>query len=350
MMADDKWKQLDVRTDLALEARESFPGDGGEIAGVEVKEWNAAEERVKVTEVVILNQKGAEAMGKPVGTYLTLEALELAEKDEDFHQEVVEELAVQIRKLMAKHHVWKNSEFAETGESCHESDRGEISKKRIGRDGYEYRAPSVLVVGLGNMAATPDSLGPRVLENLQVTRHLSLEYGKEFCERNGYPVLSGLAPGVMAQTGMETAEIVSGVVKETRPDMLIVVDALAARSAKRLGVTIQLSDTGIHPGSGVGNHRNQLTEESLHVPVLAVGVPTVIGAAAVVHDTVDALVKALEDGNGSMETDENVLYEWVREILAPEFGPMYVTPHDIDERVKTLSYTISEAIHEALFA
>ena len=282
-MANERWKRQKVRTDLALEVRESFPGDGGEIAGVEVTEWNAAEARVRITEVVIRNQEGAEAMGKPVGTYLTLAAPELAEKDEDFHREVVGELAEQIRKLMKKHHV--------------------------------VNTPSVLVVGLGNRDATPDSLGPRVMENLQVTRHLSLEYGKEFCERNGYPVLSGLAPGVMAQTGMETEEIINGVVRETRPDMVIVVDALAARSARRLGVTIQLSDTGIHPGSGVGNHRKKLNEETLHVPVLALGVPTVI-----------------------------------EQILEPEYGPMYVTPHDIDERVKTLSYTISEGIHEALFA
>ena len=328
-MADERWKHLEVRTDLALEARESCPGDGGEVEGVAVNVWNAAEEKLKVTEVVVLDQNGAKAMGKPVGTYITLEAPELAEKDEDFHREVVKELAGQIRKLMVKHHVWNVS---------------------------EYRAPSVLAVGLGNMAATPDSLGPRVLENLQVTRHLSLEYGKEFCERNGYPVLSGLTPGVMAQTGMETAEIVTAVVKETRPDLLIVVDALAARSAKRLGVTIQLSDTGIHPGSGVGNHRNQLNEDVLHIPVLALGVPTVIGAAAVVHDTVDALVGALgnekKEGTDREEDqmDQTRLFDWVRSVLEPEFGPMYVTPHDIDERVKTLSYTLSEAIHEALFA
>ena len=328
-MADERWKHLEVRTDLALEARESCPGDGGEVEGVAVNVWNAAEEKLKVTEVVVLDQNGAKAMGKPVGTYITLEAPELAEKDEDFHREVVKELAGQIRKLMVKHHVWNVS---------------------------EYRAPSVLAVGLGNMAATPDSLGPRVLENLQVTRHLSLEYGKEFCERNGYPVLSGLTPGVMAQTGMETAEIVTAVVKETRPDLLIVVDALAARSAKRLGVTIQLSDTGIHPGSGVGNHRNQLNEDVLHIPVLALGVPTVIGAAAVVHDTVDALVGALgnekKEGTDREEDqmDQTRLFDWVRSVLELEFGPMYVTPHDIDERVKTLSYTLSEAIHEALFA
>ncbi len=323
-MEKEKWERLEVRTDLALEARESFPGDGGEIKGVEVREWNAPETGIKITEVIVRDSQGARAMGKPVGTYLTLEAPGLPEKDESFHREVADELAKQIRKLMEHHHL--------------------------------RQTPSVLVVGLGNMEATPDSLGPRVLENLQVTRHLSLEYGKEFCERNGYPILSGLTPGVMAQTGMETAEIVKGVVQETRPDVILVVDALAARSAKRLGTTIQLSDTGIHPGSGVGNHRNSLTEETLHIPVLALGVPTVIGVASVVQDTVGALVEALKQGRETggfgayMETmAPEEQFELIREVLEPQLGPMYVTPHDIDEWVKMLSYTISEAIHEALF-
>ena len=288
MQKDDIKKRSEVRTDLALEVKESYPGDGGEIEGVELREWENSKISVRITEVEIKDQKGVEAMKKPMGTYLTLEAPKLAEKDDGFHREVSVELAVQIRKLLKKHHVWKEEE--------------------------EKWAPSVLIIGLGNKDATPDALGPLVLGNLEVTRHLSMEYGKEFCEKNGYPILSGLVPGVMAQTGMETSEIVRGVVKETNPDALIVVDALAARSAKRLGTTIQLSDTGIHPGSGVGNHRNGLTEELLKIPVLAIGVPTVI-----------------------------------KEILEPDLGPMYVTPHDIDERVKILSFTISEAIHEALF-
>ena len=298
-MKFEGWDDGKIRTDLALEARESFPGDGGEIRGVELQEWKSSNEKIAFTEVIIKDQDGAETMGKPIGTYLTLEAAELAEKDDDFHRDVVGELAKQIQKLLQKRGVMKST-------------------------GVSFCAASVLVIGLGNIDATPDSLGPRVLENLQVTRYLSLEYGKEFCERNGYPILSGLTPGVMAQTGMETAEIVRGVVRETKPDALIVVDALAARNAKRLGTTIQLSDTGIHPGSGVGNHRNGLTEEVLHIPVFAIGVPTVISIETMVHDAV----------GGAAEL---------------QIGPMFVTPHDIDERVKTLSYTISEAIHEALF-
>lgn len=279
MVEKDK-NRFGVRTDLALEEQERFRDDDVEIQGVELYEWEQKQEGIRMSQVIIKNEEGAAAMGKPVGHYLTLEAPGLAEKDDDFHKEVTQSLAEQILQLLKLHHV-ENS--------------------------------PILVVGLGNQDATPDALGPKVLEHLQVTRHLCLEYGKEFCEKHGYPILSGLTPGVMARTGMETAEIIKGVIKETRPGVVIVVDALAARSVQRLGVTIQLADTGIHPGSGVGNHRNALTEEALGIPVLALGVPTVI------------------------------------ELSEPEFGPMYVTPHDIDERVEMLSYTISEAIHEALF-
>lgn len=327
-MVEAKGNKFEVRTDLALEERESFPGDGGEVSGVELREWEKKDKGVRMTEVIIKNESGAKSMGKPVGTYLTLEAPGLAKKDEDFHKEVVEELAKQLRLLFGKHGI------------------------RAG----ENRLPKILVVGLGNPDATPDSLGPRVLDNLQMTRHFSLEYGEEFCHQNGYPILSGITPGVMAQTGMETAEIVRGVIEQTRPEAVLVVDALAARSVRRLGVTVQLADTGIHPGSGVGNHRNSLTEESLGVPVFALGVPTVVGAAAIVHDTVGAMVETLQQSTSTKPYGEFMdqlkpeeQYELIREILEPEFGPMYVTPHNIDETVQRLSFTISEAIHGAFF-
>ncbi len=314
-----------VHTDLALEERESFPGDGGEIAGVEVHEWERKENGIRITEVIIKDAQGAEKMRKPVGAYLTLEAPELADRDEDYHREVAEELASQICRIFERHGIMAGS-------------------------------ASILTVGLGNPDATPDSLGPLVLERLQMTRHLNLEYGKDFCAKKKYPVLSGITPGVMAQTGMETAEIIRGVVSETDPDAVLVIDALAARSVHRLGVTIQLSDTGIYPGSGVGNHRGSMTEEEFGVPVFAIGVPTVVGAAAIVKDTVDAMIGTLKrekatagygDSIEAMDPDEQ--YELIRELLEPQFGPMYVTPHNIDERVENLSYTISEAIHAALF-
>ena len=318
---------FDIRTDLALEQRESFEGDGGEISGVKLKEWHHQKSQVKLTEVKILNDQGARAMGKPKGTYLTLEADRLSKADDEYHSEISEELAHQIRKLMSEMINWKEEDL-----------------------------PSVLVVGLGNRSVTPDSLGPRVLGNLQVTRHLDGQYGETFLKDRKLPAISGIAPGVMAQTGMETAEILKGIINETHPDLIIAIDALAARSVRRLGTTIQLTDTGIHPGSGVGNHRHSLTRESLGVPVLAIGVPTVVGAAAIVHDTVSALIRVLADndktkGTGSWieDMDSDQQYQLIRELLEPEFGPLYVTPPDIDQSVKQLSFTISEGIHQAVF-
>lgn len=319
--------QFEIRTDLALEQKESFEGDGGEISGVKLKEWHRQKSQVKLTEVKILNHQGAIAMGKPQGTYLTLEAGRLSKADDEYHSEISQELARQIRRLMGEMINWK-----------------------------EEDKPSVLVVGLGNASVTPDSLGPRVLGNLQVTRHLSGEYGDSFLKDRKLPALSGIAPGVMAQTGMETAEILMGIISQIHPDLIIAIDALAARSVRRLGTTIQLTDTGIHPGSGVGNHRHSLTKESLGVPVLAIGVPTVVGAAAIVHDTVSALVRVLSEndntrgtGNWIDEMDPDEQYQLIRELLEPEFGPLYVTPPDIDQSVKQLSFTISEGIHQALF-
>lgn len=316
--AENLNETMEVRTDLALEEKERFQGDGGEIKGVSLREWQDQKNQLKVTEVKILDDQGAKAMGKEKGIYLTIEAKGFEQRGEDFREVLAEEVAAQIQKLAS----------------------GLKNPKRI------------LVVGLGNLYVTPDSLGPRVLQNLSMTRH----YGEEFLKEHKMASISGIVPGVMAQTGMETAEILKGVVRETNPEMVIAIDALAARSVHRLGCTIQLSDTGIHPGSGVGNHRNGLTRESLGVPVLAVGVPTVVGAAAIVQDTIGAMVKVLEQGSrtkgageylGSLEPDEQ--YALIRELLEPEFGPMFVTPPDIEERVKQLGQVISSAIEQAFF-
>lgn len=322
---EGKNSQFEIRTDLAVEEKESFPGNGGEIEGVSLNKWSHDKIQIHMTEVKIMDEEGAKAMGKPIGTYITLEADNLSQKDEDYHREVSDILSQQIDRLKKEI---------------------QVNKER----------PSVLVVGLGNASVTPDALGPKVLHNLQVTRHLNLQYGKKFCNDKDLPVLSGIVPGVMAQTGMETAEILKGIIKETKPDFLIVIDALAARSVHRLGTTIQLTDTGIHPGSGVGNHRNSLTKESMGVPVIAIGVPTVVGAAAIVFDTVSAMISALSQSSSTkgmsdymkeMKPEEQ--YDLIRELLEPEFGPLYVTPPDIDETVTQLSFTISEGIHMAFY-
>lgn len=312
---------FEIRTDLAVEEKESFPGRGGEVTGVSLREWRKAFSKIKLTEVVILDEQGAKAMGKPKGTYVTMEAKALAKGDEDYHREVSAELAGQLKSMIK-----------------------ELKRQKKVPDKKNIH---VLVVGLGNPSVTPDALGPKVLNSLHVNRNMA--EGEE-------TILSGIVPGVMAQTGMETAEILKGIIQETRPDLLIAIDALAARSIRRLGTTIQLTDTGIHPGSGVGNHRHSLTIESLGIPVLAIGVPTVVGAAAIVHDTIEALSGTLashmetqEMGDFLEHLDSDEQYQLICELLEPEFGSLYVTPPDIDQTVKRLSYTISEGIHLAFY-
>lgn len=300
---------FEIRTDLAVEERESFPGDGGEIAGVALREWRESGSAVKMSEVQILDEQGARAMGKPKGRYLTMEADGMTGSDEEEADEIASEFAVQLRRLLLE-----------------VDDEGKEEKKT----GFEGRR--ILVVGLGNAFVTPDALGPRTAGNLRVTRHLDGQFGEGFCRERRLPLLSAIVPGVMAQTGMETAEILKGIVRETKPEMVVVIDALAARSIHRLGTTIQLTDTGIHPGSGVGNHRHGLTRESLGVPVFAVGVPTVVGAMTIVHDTI------------SLSDDR----EWERN-LGAELKDLYVTPPDIDEKIQRISRVLCDGIHQALF-
>lgn len=283
-------ERFQVRTDLALEARESFEEDGVEIRGVAIEESYDEERDIRITRVCIETENGAKAMGKPVGTYLTLEAPRLSDPDEGYHREVSEKLAEELKKL-------------------------------LGTD----EEKSVLVVGLGNRDVTPDALGPEAVNHLMITRHVVREYGKAALGKEKVHLVSGIVPGVMAQTGMETFEIIKGIIDETGPDIVVAIDALAARSTKRLNRTIQLSDAGIHPGSGVGNHRNSLTRESLGIPIVAIGVPTVVDAATIIYD-------ATGD----------------RDAISPNLNGMFVTPKDIDETIRRLSFTISEALNIAL--
>ncbi|MCI9139630.1 GPR endopeptidase [bacterium 1XD42-8] len=280
-----------VRTDLALEAREYMEETDEEIRGVKVEESFQEETDIRITKVIIETKNGAKAMGKPIGTYITLEAPNMIVPDEDYHREISLELAKQIRELIPD----------------------------------SNKEQSILAVGLGNREVTPDSLGPQVMGNLLITRHIVKEYGKAAYGTDKIHLVSSIVPGVMAQTGMDTSEIIRGIIKETSPDVLVVVDALAARSTKRLNRTIQITNTGIHPGSGVGNHRKALTEETLGIPVIAIGVPTVVDAATIVNDAIDNMTNSMSELNN-----------------------MYVTPKDIDETVKNIGFTISEALNIAL--
>ncbi|MCI8665632.1 MAG: GPR endopeptidase [Dorea sp.] len=311
-------EKYSIRTDLALEDKERFESDNVEVQGVSLKEDYDEEREIKVTTVKIETENGAKVMRKPVGTYITMEAPNMAVPDEDYHDEISKELA----KFLARF---------------------------IKKDKEDF---SILVVGLGNRKVTPDALGPYVVDNLNITRHIVREYGKYAMGEENVRLVSAIVPGVMAQTGMETVEIIKGIVKETKPDLMIAVDALAARSSKRLNRTIQITDTGINPGSGVGNHRNAITKDTVGIPVLAIGVPTVVDAATIVNDTMENLIMALESsetlrGVGVVMQGYNAAekYELVKELISPHLNGLFVTPKDIDETVKRISYTISEALN-----
>ena len=285
-----------IRTDLALEARESVNEEESKLRGVSVDEHYEEETDIRITKVTIDTKNAEKTLGKPMGVYVTMEAPAMVEPDDDYHREISEALAEEL---------------------------------------------SVLIVGLGNREVTADALGPQVVDNLLITRHVVRAYGKAAYNCTRMNLVSSIEPGVMAKTGMETAEIISGVVKETQPDVLIVVDALAARSTRRLNRTIQITNTGIQPGSGVGNHRNALTEETLGVPVIAIGIPTVVDAATIVGDALEKLM------SGEKEFDA-VKYMGQHRMAFAELNNMYMTGKDIDSVIKRVSYTVSEGINIAM--
>lgn len=311
-------ENYNIRTDLALETRERFVSDHVEIPGVSVEETYDEEREIRTTRVVVETENGAKMMGKPVGTYLTIEAPNMAVPDEDYHREISKKLAEDIKELVPER------------------------KEEV----------SVLVVGLGNREVTPDALGPYVADHLHVTRHIVKEYGKYAMGKDQVYLVSAVVPGVTGQTGMETLEIVKGVVEETEPDFVVAIDALAARNSKRLNRTIQITDTGICPGSGVGNHRLALNSETLGVKVIGIGVPTVVDAVTIVNDTMENFIVALESsellksvGETLRSYNEAEKQELIRELIAPHLNGMYITPKNIDDTIKRVSFTISEALN-----
>lgn len=295
-----------VRTDLALEARESISGAKNDVHGIHVEEYDITEDNLHVTRVCIETKNAAKAMGKPMGVYVTIEAPQMLEPDEGYHREISDCFSAELKNMLPE----------------------------------KEEGLSILVVGLGNREVTADALGPCVLDNLMITRHIMKTYGKAAYDNQCVNEISSIEPGVMAKTGMETAEIVKGVVQETKPDVLVVVDALAARSTRRLNRTIQITNTGIQPGSGVGNHRNALSQESLGVPVIAIGVPTVVDAATIVGDALEKIVR------DKKELDSWKGMEQYR-IAFTELNNMYMTGKDVDAMIKRVSYTLSEGMNMA---
>ncbi len=287
-----------IRTDLAMEASQA----AGSIPGVDVSHWE--ESGVTITEVKVTTEAAAVKLGKSVGTYLTLECDGVRDHDPASREAVSNMLGEEIARLLPPD---------------------------------ENKAP-VLVVGLGNRMVTPDSLGPKTVDRTLVTRHLLREMPDKIDSRLN-PVCA-IAPGVLGVTGVETMETVSPLVKEINPRCLVVIDSLAARAAKRVGVSVQLSDTGIQPGSGVGNHRRALTCEELGVKVIAVGVPTVVYAATIARDALELL--------GDSPSDEASLDEITRKLFENEIGEMIVTPREVDDMIDDAADIIADGINRAL--
>ncbi|MDE7431322.1 MAG: GPR endopeptidase [Lachnospiraceae bacterium] len=311
-------REFKIRTDLAVELKEDVESEDIISRGIRVIESRADNNRIKITRVIVENEEGMRTIGKDMGSYITLESPQLAEADEDYHREMSVQIAKYVKELLPKKNNLK-----------------------------------VLVVGLGNRDATPDSLGPRVVDNICITRRMTDEYAQMGLVNKcrGFEV-SGIIPGVLAQTGMESAEIVKGIVDEIKPDVVIAIDSLAARNTSRLNTTIQISDTGINPGSGVGNHRRGLTIGTIGVPVIAIGIPTVVDAATIVNDTFENLLGIFKMTEGL--SDVNIVldeftseekYELIKELAPPSVSTMYVTPKDVDATIKYISYTISEGLN-----
>ncbi|MBQ3615882.1 MAG: GPR endopeptidase [Anaerotignum sp.] len=309
-----------IRTDLAIEARELAQQEARQadhLEGVAVK----TEENPDyfLTHVEIHSEKGSRLMGKPMGNYITLEAEKLKENDAECHEKIIKVLAENIRSL---------AQFDE--ESC------------------------ILVAGLGNWNITPDALGPKVVSKILVTRHLQGTLPEEI-EETVRPV-AAVSPGVMGITGIETGEIIKGIVERLQPSLLIAIDALAARRSNRINAAIQLSDTGISPGAGVGNKRMMLDQESLGIPVIAIGVPTVVDAATLVNDTMDRILgemmRQTEKGSAFFQTlqslEQEEKYQMIADILGPYTGNMFVTPKEVDAVVDRLANIIANSINIAI--
>ncbi|MDF2725591.1 MAG: endopeptidase [Paenibacillus sp.] len=314
--------EYSVRTDLALEAKEMASGRLGDtIPGVHT-ETSEDDGDMIVTKMDIASDEGARAVGKLPGHYVTIEVPRLREKDSDLQDRVATRLAQEFAAFL----------------------------QRIGI-GKEAK---VLIIGLGNYNVTPDALGPLVVENVMVTRHYFELMPEQVTP--GYRPVSAVAPGVLGTTGIETSEIVQGIVEKSRPDLVIAIDALASKALERVNTTIQIADTGIHPGSGVGNKRKGLTKEFLHVPVIAIGVPTVVYASTIVNSTMDMMLNHFKNQTsntsqifGMLDSmEENERLQLVREVLDPVGHNLLVTPKDIDQFIEDIANIIASGLNAAL--
>ena len=301
------------RTDLALEAREMLSRTVQEdIPGVVVE--TAENEDTIITRVKITTPEAEQMMGKRLGQYVTIEAQGLRDKNTILEEQIMKFLADELVNLVDL-----------------------------------PRNATILVVGLGNWNITPDALGPRVIDKVVVTRHLQDMLSPEL--KNGVRSVCAISPGVLGITGMETAEIISGIVAKVKPNAVIAVDALAAAASKRMLTTVQVANTGIHPGSGVGNKRFGLSQETRGVPVIAIGVPTVVHASTIATDTIDTLLDhaAFSRYFKSMaDLSDHDRQTIVGQVLPDMLGDLMVTPKEIDRLIQDIAHIIAGGINQAL--
>ena len=306
------------RTDLALERKDVYKklNQLNEIDGIKSAE-DEIDKNIKVSRVYVLNENGEQAIGKPKGTYITIDVKNLKIAGEDEIQKTSEVVTNELKNMIDQH----------------TQKQGEI-----------------LVVGLGNIYVTPDALGPKVINEIDVTRHI-IKYLPQYVEE-GTRSVSAISPGVLGTTGIETVEILKGIVDNVKPKLLIVIDALASRSIDRISSTIQISDTGIVPGAGVENAREEISKKTLGIPVIALGIPTVVELATLVSDGIDIFIDRLQEKAESNEylnkLQANDKYEEVKEALNVGEYNMIVTPKEIDELIENMKDIVARGINFAV--
>ncbi|MDR9853087.1 GPR endopeptidase [Paenibacillus sp. VCA1] len=314
-------QKYNVRTDLAVDARElaakQYPDS---IPGVD--EEVSEKDGIKVTRLNVLTDEGSQAIGRLKGHYVTLEVPGLRNGDTGLQERVAEAFAKEFEDFLTLIGIQKKD--------------------------------TVLIVGLGNWNVTPDSLGPLVVENVLVTRQYFELMPDQVAP--GYRQISAIAPGVLGITGIESSEIVQGIVDRTKPDLIIAIDALASRSLERVNTTIQIADIGIHPGSGIGNKRRGLTKEVLGVPCIAIGVPTVCYASTIVNNVMEMMKKHF--GGDQKQTreimglldsiSENERLALVKEVLEPLGHDLIVTPKEIDEFIEDIANIVASGLNASL--
>ncbi|OME86775.1 GPR endopeptidase [Paenibacillus sp. FSL A5-0031] len=314
-------QKYNVRTDLALEAKEMAEApSGGPIPGIQSE--TTEDEGITITQLHVQNEQGAQAIGKMQGHYVTIEVPELRKGDTGLQDRVATQFAKHFEAFLER-----------------------LSINKTAR---------VLIVGLGNWNVTPDALGPIVVENVMVTRHFFELMPDQVAP--GYRAVSAVAPGVLGITGIESSEIVQGIVEKTSPELVIAIDALASKALERVNTTIQIADTGIHPGSGIGNKRKGLTKEILGVPVIAIGVPTVVYASTIVNNTLEMMSSHFKKQSANSDQilglvnqmEENERLQLVREVLSPLGHDLLVTPKEIDEFIEDIANIIASGLNASL--